>query len=172
MDSIVKLQAILKEKLEVATNYTPPTPPAPPPANCFPKLVIKPGSVLDKGTTTYVEKPCPCPCDEDNTICVSVVRENCETRILLPINKTIDITLQLAAENRSSKPAIFHAEFRTDGKISHAHILEQHGHKIAISHTLRSEPPPGGGRSSLTLRLMSPERLYRLNGSITFKEVL
>jgi len=179
MESIVKLQAILKEKLEVAINYAPPTPPDPPapdpsPPCFFPKLRIEPGSVLYEGNTIYVEKPCnPCPCvgkaNNADVCCVSVMRENCETRILLPLNKTVNITLELAAENRSSKPVIFQAEIRTDGKISHTEVLEQQGQRIAISHTLRNEPPVGGGRSSLTLRLMSPERLYRLNGNITFK---
>jgi len=176
MESIVKLQVILKEKLEVATNYTPPPPPDPPPVSFFPKLMIRPSSVLDECDTIYVEGPCtPCPCNgntnnKDNSG-VSVVRENCETRILLPIDKTVDIMLKLTAENISCKPVILQAEIRIGRNIYYTEVMEQQGHRIAIAHTLRHKPPVLGERSSLTIRLISPERLYRLNGNITFKQV-
>jgi len=170
LKSIIKLQAILKTKLEVATNYVPPTPTPMP----FPRLEITPGSIINQGDTPYMEEPCnTCPCsNQPNQSGISIVQKDCETRILLPQGKTLDIQLALTAENRTTHSTKLQAEFRSGESLYHTQPLEASGRNVSFSQIIRHTPPIGSTQTTMALRVMTPEKLHNVNGSVTFMEVL
>jgi hypothetical protein len=166
LESIVKLQTILKEKLDAAINFTPPAPTP----ECVPKFVMQACHVWQKNGALFLDGTCG-SCSEPCNNGVKITRKNCETRILLPQGKKFQILLELDASNKTASTAKIHAEFRLGEEVVQTEVIAQDGEKIKIAHTILHETPLGGANTTLTFRLISSEKLSRVNGAVTIQEV-
>lgn len=196
LKSIVQLQVILKEKLEIASNIVPPAPPPPPPPPpCKSKFTTPSDNVWRKGNllclsgktgfepckdgVRLIQKKCDSGGSHSSGISFNICKSdynpcphytNCESLIQLPQGKSFDILFELEAVNKDadSEPVKIEAEFRSGDKIVHKEtfVQEKAGKNVKMSHQIKYDTPASKD-NSVALRLISPEKLYHVVASIT-----
>ena len=170
INSITKLQIILKEKLDTASKFVPPIPDPPIPPPCIPKFTSQPGYVWHKDKALFLMGAGKChtnnePCNDG----IRLVHRNCESLILLPQGKEYCILLELEAKNKTAHPAKIDVEFFIANEIVRKESISQDKSedKMIISHPLRYNAPTGGMDSYVAFRLRSPEKLSCVASSIS-----
>ena len=160
--SIVKLQAILKEKLDTASKFMPliPVPPAPPPR--IPKFSSPPGYIWHKSGALYLTGRENEPCSGG----IRLVHRNCESMISLPKGKTYSILFELEAKNENSLPVKIDIEFSHDNKVVKKESIAQDkpGKKVKISRVISYNAL---ANTCVAIRLISLEKLTCVAGTIT-----
>lgn len=174
--SIADIQAILKEKLDIATQNIPPDPPAPdppapdppapdpptpdPPAVCC--FEISPGTLLRQSATLALTKTCRSSCG------ISAVLHNCESMLVLPPGKKITISFELTATNPIQSPAEIIMQFRCGTEIVHEEAVVQQapGPNVKISYQILYEVPGDCTCNTAVFKLASPEYLSCVAGSV------
>ncbi|MCL1843623.1 MAG: hypothetical protein FWF79_07405 [Defluviitaleaceae bacterium] len=163
LESIVKLQAILKEKLDAATSAIPPPGPSPRP---LPEEIHKccfetgPGNFLARGASLPFSEACKNNCD------ATVIRCNGESRILLPSGKKYEISFELEAVNKHQSPAEFIAEFRNNEEIIREEVFVQKSTGAKISGKISHCVPPEYACATVAFRLVSPALLSCVSGKV------
>ena len=165
--SIVKLQEILKEKLDTASKFMPPIPIPPVPPACTPKFSSQPGYIWHKNNALFLMGAGKChtenePCNDG----IRLIRRNCESMILLPQGKTYFILFELEAKNESFAPVKIDIEFSHNNKVVKKESITQDtsDKKVKISHMTNYNSPTD---SCIAIRLTSSEKLTCVVSAIT-----
>jgi len=169
LEIIAKLQEILKEKLAIALKHYPKPPPPPPPPDPSCKSVFK----TEKTYTWYKDRSLflleHVKCNNG----VRLLRKNCESLILLPHSREIEIKLGLDAKTMKACPAAIDIEFRHGNKIVRKENLlaKNIGNAINSSHTVNYKTLSGDMENSIIIRLMAPMSLSEVNATVSVKVI-
>ncbi|MCL1883046.1 MAG: hypothetical protein FWF81_04750 [Defluviitaleaceae bacterium] len=173
LKSIVELQTILKEKLDIASQFSPmpPTPPLPPKPPCIPKFSTQAGLIWKKNNFLYLMGSDHCngknePCNDG----IKLVRKECQSQILLPQGKTFDIFFEFNAKNHSGFPTKIEAQFFHGKNIAKTELITHNDCK-KISRRFSYKTPIGKAESYVSFKLIAPEILTCVTGVVTVNHI-
>ena len=169
---IAKLQEILKTKLDIALKHVPhppippkPWPPHPPIPPCVSIFTTEGLYTWYCGRSLFLLE------DERCNNGVRLIRRDCESLIILPRSKELEIQFELEARSMKACEAVIGLEFRSNNLLVKqeriaAKILKN---IVKISQTIKYTTPEDHSENAMVIKLVSPEHLNCVNAKISVR---
>jgi len=171
--TITKLQEILKEKLAIAVKHLPkpphppypPRPPCPPEPQCVSIIGTERQYTWNPDISLFLmeEKKC------NNG--VRLIRRKCESLIILPRNKEVEICFELEATSFKSCPSLIEFEFRNGNSVVKREQLsvKSVNHLVKVSHKINYKTPISDMENAMVIKLVSPNKLTCVGAKVLVK---
>ena len=167
MDTIAKLQAILKEKLAVALKYLPhpPLPPKPPHPPCVSIFTASGLYNWHHTRSLYLTE------DERCNNGVRLIRRDCEPLIILPSNRDVEIRFEMEAKCEKCNHAVINFEFRNGNTVVEQEKLSAKcvDRTIKTSCYINHRTPADAMENAMVIKLSSPQNLSCVNAKVAVK---
>jgi len=158
MKQINAFQQLLKEKLAIVSKHIPIPRPV-----CTSIFVTESGYYWHKNMSMFLLHSKKC------TNGVKLVRQNCESAIVLPKGKEYDLLFELEAINNKLCPVLINMEFRQGNTIvrREAPSHKEPSSEVKISHKLKYNALLDDTETYLVFKLVAPDSLSHVNAKIS-----